>query len=144
MLISSIVREKGTDVFTISAGLTLEAAAQELHRRRVGALVVMTDSGGIAGVFSERDLVREVAKHGGGAALQTRVADAMSRTVVTVDPNETVDEALSRMTDRRIRHLPVVAGGKLLGVVSIGDLVKAKIAETEAEADAMKTYIAAN
>ena len=68
----------------------------------------------------------------------------MSRTVVTVDPNETVDEALSRMTDRRIRHLPVVAGGRLLGVVSIGDLVKAKIAETEAEADALKTYIAAN
>lgn len=143
MLISSIVRTKGGDVFTVSAGLTLEAAAQELHRRRVGALVVMTDSGDIGGVFSERDLVREVAKHG-GAALQTRVADAMSRTVVTVDPNETVDEALSRMTDRRIRHLPVVAGGKLLGVVSIGDLVKAKIAETEAEADAMKTYITAN
>ncbi len=143
MLISSIVRTKGADVFTISAGLTLDAAAKELYRRRVGALVVMTDSGEIGGVFSERDLVREVAKLG-PSALQERVADAMSRTVVTVDPNETIDEALSRMTDRRIRHLPVVAGGKLLGVVSIGDLVKAKIAETEAEADAMKTYITAN
>ncbi len=143
MLISSIVREKGSEVFTISAGISLHAAAQELHRRRVGALVVMTDSGRIGGVFSERDLVRELAKRG-AAALDGLVAEAMSKTVVTVDPNETVDEALSRMTDRRIRHLPVMADGKLFAVVSIGDLVKAKIAETEAEATAMKTYIAAN
>lgn len=141
MLIGSVLQEKGGQAFTIAPGLTLAEAVDELHRRRVGAVLV-TESGAIVGVFSERDLVREIARRG-AAALSDSVASAMTRAVVTVTLNDTLDNALARMTDRRIRHLPVLDDGRLVGVVSIGDLVKAKIAQAEAEAEAMRTYITA-
>ena len=89
----------------------------------------------------DSDIVRQVARHG-AEALQMAVAEAMTRAVITAEPQETLEEGLARMTDRRIRHLPVVANDSLVGLVSIGDLVKWKIAETEAEAEAMKNYIA--
>jgi CBS domain-containing protein len=142
MLIAHVLREKGAVVHTIAADITLEQAAGQLHERKVGALVVIDRSGAILGVLSERDLVREIARRGADA-LGDAVSAVMTRDVHTAAMDETVDEGLGRMTDRRVRHLPVVEGGSLVGIVSIGDLVKHRIAAVEAEAAAMQAYIAA-
>ena len=142
MLIAQIIRDKGAAVHTLAANATLEEAAHELNEKRVGALVVIDAEGAISGVFSERDLVREVARMG-ASALQETVANAMSREVITADPDETIDDCLARMTDRRVRHLPVLVELRLVGIVSIGDLVKHRIARAEAESAAMQAYIAA-
>ena len=142
MLIAHVIRDKGGQVHTLSADATLEQAAKELHARKVGALVVMDEASRVAGVLSERDIVREIAKRG-AACLAERVSSAMTRDVVTARPDESVEDGLDRMTDRRIRHLPVLDGGRLVGIVSIGDLVKNRIAAVEAEAAAMQAYIAA-
>lgn len=141
MLIAHVLHDKGAAVHTLSADASLREAAEELHKRKVGALVVMDGGGVVIGVFSERDVVRELAR-GGPEALLAKVATAMSRKVVFATPTETVDEGLARMTDRRIRHLPVLDGGQLVGIVSIGDLVKHRIAAVEAESAAMQAYIA--
>lgn len=143
MLIAHILRDKGQVVHSLSADATLEQAAKELNARRVGALVVLDERGGIAGVLSERDIVREVAARG-ASCLGDRVGAAMTRDVITADIDETVDEGLGRMTDRRVRHLPVMSQGRLVGIVSIGDLVKHRIMAAEAEAAAMQAYIAAH
>lgn len=143
MLIAHVLRDKGAAVHTLPADATLEHAAKELNQRKVGALVVVDEKGVILGVFSERDLAREIARHG-AACLGHRVGSAMSRDVVTARPDETIDDALARMTDRRIRHLPVLEGDRLSGIVSIGDLVKHRIAAVEAEAAAMQAYITAH
>lgn len=142
MLIMHILRDKGEKVHTIQGDATLEEAARELNTRRVGAIVVLDAEGVLAGVLSERDIVREVAR-GGARALSGPVSEAMTRAVFTAEPEETVDVGLSRMTDRRVRHLPVVVRGRLVGIVSIGDLVKRKIEEAEAQAKALTDYIAA-
>lgn len=142
MLIAHVLRDKGAAVFTLTSDVTLESAARELHSRKVGALVVLSESDEVIGVLSERDVVREVARRG-AKALEDRVSAAMSRAVITAHTQETVDEGLSRMTDRRVRHLPVVEAGRLIGIISIGDLVKHKIAAAEAEAAAMQAYISA-
>jgi len=141
MLIAHVLRDKGATVYTLLAEATLEQASQELHTRRVGALVVLDGGDAILGVISERDIVREVARRG-ASALNDPVSAAMSREVVTARLDETIDDGLGRMTDRRVRHLPVVDAGRLAGIVSIGDLVKHRIAAVEAEAAAMHAYIA--
>jgi len=141
MLIAHVLRDKGAVVYTVRAEQTLEDAARILNEKKVGALVVIAEDGAISGVMSERDIVREIARNG-GKSLSDTVATVMSRDVVTADPTETVDEGLGRMTERRTRHLPVMEGGRLIGVVSIGDLVKHRIAAVEAEAAAMQAYIA--
>jgi CBS domain-containing protein len=96
----------------------------------------------VVGIVSERDIVRIVAERG-GAALAEPVSGCMTRDVVFAEPGETVDSLLERMTDRRVRHLPVCLGERLVGIISIGDLVKSKISEVEAEASGLKAYIAA-
>ncbi|HEY2359305.1 MAG TPA: CBS domain-containing protein, partial [Phenylobacterium sp.] len=121
---------------------TVAKAAALLDERRVGAMVVIQDGGAVAGILSERDVVRVVAQKG-AAGLDEPVSSCMTREVIFADPNETVDSLMARMTDRRVRHLPVLDDGRLVGIVSIGDLVKRKIAETEAEAQELKAYIAA-
>lgn len=141
MLIAHVLRDKGALVHTARADISLEEAARELERKKVGALVVVTENGAIAGVLSERDIVREVSRKGADC-LGNAVKTVMSKAVLTARLSETIDEGLSRMTDRRIRHLPVVEDGKLVGIVSIGDLVKHRIAAVEAEAAAMHAYIA--
>ena len=142
MLVSQILRTKGEEVFTTSPHETVGAAAALLLVRRVGAMVVLDAADAVVGILSERDIVRAVAEKGADA-LRRPVSDFMSRDVVFADPGETVDVLLERMTDRRIRHLPVCRDARLLGIVSIGDLVKSKIAEAEAEAAHLKNYIAA-
>jgi CBS domain-containing protein len=141
MLIAHVLRDKGAVVHTVEAAATLEDAAGLLNEKRVGALVVMEDGGAIVGVISERDIVREIARKG-ASCLGNQAGSVMSRDVVTAMLSETVDECLGRMTDRRIRHLPVVEEGRLVGIVSIGDLVKHRIAAVEADAAAMQAYIA--
>lgn len=141
MLVSQILKGKGDLVFTAGPGETVGAVAALLHTRRVGAMIVV-DGEQVVGIVSERDIVRVVAEDGAGALKRT-IESCMTRDVVFASPAETVDSLLSRMTDRRIRHLPVLRDGRLAGIVSIGDLVKYKISEVEAEADGLKAYIAA-
>ncbi len=142
MLVSQILKSKGDSVFTISPHETIGSASSLLHSRKVGALVVQNEAEKVVGIISERDVVRAVAETG-AAALQQPVSRSMSSEVIFAEPTESVDELLTRMTDRRIRHLPVCRDGRLIGIVSIGDLVKAKIAEAEHEAQTLKNYIAA-
>jgi CBS domain-containing protein len=142
VLVSQILRSKGDTVFTVGPADTVDAVAGLLNTRRVGALVVL-DNDRVVGIVSERDIVRIVAE-GGGEALTRPVSSCMTKDVLYADPGETVDSLLTRMTDRRIRHLPVCRKERLVGIVSIGDLVKSKISEVEAEADGLKAYIAAS
>ena len=142
MLVSQILRTKGDTVFTITPGEVVGAVAELLHSRKVGALVVL-DAEQVVGIVSERDIVRAVAREG-PEALKRPVSDFMTANVLFAEPGETIDSLLTRMTDRRIRHLPVCKAGRLVGIVSIGDLVKWKISEVEAEADGLKAYIAAS
>jgi CBS domain-containing protein len=142
MLIVNILQAKGEKVYSIAADATLEMAAKELAEKRVGAVVVLGPDGALAGVLSERDIVREISRSG-AKSLDSRVSAAMTKMVVTAAPEESVDALLARMTDRRVRHLPVLSQGRLVGIVSIGDLVKRKIEEVEAHAAAMQHYISA-
>ncbi len=141
MLVSQILKDKGDMVFTASPSDSVTAVAALLQARRVGAMVVLNEDRDVAGIVSERDIVRVVAELG-AAGLDRPISECMTRQVVFAEPQETVDSLLSRMTDRRIRHLPVCRDGRLIGIVSIGDLVKSKIAETVAEAENLKAYIA--
>ncbi len=141
MLVSQILKQKGDAVVSCSPHETVAAAAALLDSHRIGAMVVLDAQDAVAGIISERDIVRVVA-HSGAQGLSAPVSSCMTRGVVYAEPSESVDMLMSRMTDRRFRHLPVCKDGKLLGFVSIGDLVKAKIAETEAEAEGLKAYIA--
>jgi CBS domain-containing protein len=142
MLVSQILKHKGDMVFTASPDDSVAAVAALLQARKVGAMVVLSETRDVAGIVSERDIVRIVAEKGGDG-LSLPISDCMTREVIFAEPQETVDSLLTRMTDRRIRHLPVVRDGRLIGIVSIGDLVKSKIAETVAEAETLKAYISA-
>lgn len=141
MLVAEIIKTKGEAVYAIRPDLRLSDACNELDRRRVGALVVC-DGDEVVGVLSERDVVRAVAA-GGAEALNRPIADFMTRDVLFTAPAETVAVLMGRMTDRRIRHLPVLVEGRLGGVVSIGDVVKCQIAEAEQEAESLRSYISA-
>ncbi|WP_339871000.1 CBS domain-containing protein [uncultured Brevundimonas sp.] len=141
MLVTEILKDKGGAVYSIAPDFTLSRACAELEHKRVGALIVC-DGDKVVGVLSERDVVRAVARDG-QACLLRPVADYMTREVVFAEPGETVAILMGRMTDRRIRHLPVLKDGRLSGVISIGDVVKCQIAEATSEAESLRTYIAA-
>jgi CBS domain-containing protein len=141
MLIAEILKDKGGAVFTAAPADDLQSTINALDQKRVGALVIC-EGDRVVGILSERDLVRAVARHG-HEALARPVQDYMTQDVVFAEPTETVGVLMERMTDRRIRHLPVIQEGRLVGVVSIGDLVKSQIAEATFEAESMKAYIGA-
>jgi len=140
MTIARILREKGTQV--VSVGLRDDALsiARTLAQHRIGAVLVRDSEGGILGIVSERDFIRALAANGPDVA-QLRAAELMTRVLHTVAPETHIAEALAMMTDRRVRHLPVLEGGKLAGMVSIGDLVKARIADAEMEASELRDYV---
>lgn len=140
MKVDQILQAKGAEVFTISYDAAISDAVGVLHDRNIGAVVVET-GGKVAGILSERDIVRQL-KREGAAVLQRSVADCMTRNVFTCTREATIDEVMEQMTDRRIRHMPVVENGALVGLVSIGDVVKLKIRHVEQEAQALKEYIA--
>jgi len=140
MILEQLLRDKGGQVYSVAESASLKECAELLDKRRVGAMVILNEGGGVIGVISERDIVRNIAKIG-AAALVCTVGEVMTRAVVTAKPTDTVESAMARMTDRRIRHLPVVDGARMVGVVSIGDLVKWRIAEADAEVNAIRSYI---
>jgi CBS domain-containing protein len=139
MTIAAILSGKGLDVITVSGGDTVRDAVALLAARRIGAVPVI-ENGVVAGIFSERDVIHSL-QHEGAAALDREVRGVMTTPVISVTRDEPVLAALSLMTQRRIRHLPVVEDGALLGFVSIGDLVKYRIERIEAEAAQMRAYI---
>lgn len=135
-----ILSEKGTAVVSVRPEVSLVEAAQALADNGVGAVVVLDGANRPIGVFSERDLARCVAEQG-AAALDGLVADAMSTTLVTAPETETIDALMQTMTEHRVRHVLIMNTASLQGVVSIGDVVKRKIANAEAEAESLKAYI---
>ena len=142
MNVAAILQDKGAYVHTIGPDVRLLEAARLLDQHKIGALVVVDGRRKVLGVLSERDITREVARRGADA-LEAPASSAMTADVVTAAPADTLHELMSRMTDRRIRHLPVISGGALAGLVSIGDVVKWRIQDAEFQAQAMRDYIAA-
>jgi len=141
MTVKAILSRKGNDVITIEPTVTLSAAVNILAEHRIGALVVVAGADGqVAGILSERDIVRALAQRGPGA-LQEAVGQVMTRRVVTCTESDTVAALMERMTQGKFRHLPVVERGKLVGLVSIGDVVKHRVGEMEHESNALREYI---
>jgi CBS domain-containing protein len=138
--VKRILDDKGSDVETSSAETPVNQIATVLADKRIGAVVIL-DGSKIAGILSERDIVRAVARDG-GAALQKSAGTYMTSKVVTCTTSETINDVMQKMTAGRFRHLPVVEDDRLLGIVSIGDVVKRRIAEVEREASEMRNYIA--
>ena len=139
MSIAAVLRSKGSSVETIAADALVNDAVGKLGEKRIGALPVM-EGGQIAGIMSERDVIYCLRDHGPDV-LNWEVRQVMSSPAITADSQTDVLAALALMTQRRIRHLPVVDGGEIRGIVSIGDLVKYRMERIEAEADAMRAYI---
>jgi CBS domain-containing protein len=139
MTIASVLRDKGSAVETIAADATLYDAVRRLGEKRIGALPVV-ESGRIIGIISERDIIYCL-RDQGPDVLNSKVEQVMSSPAITADSEMSVLSALALMTQRRIRHLPIIEGGRLRGLVSIGDLVKHRMERIEAEADAMRQYI---
>ena len=139
MNVQMILGDKGTEVATISADATVADAVKILGERRIGALPVV-EGDQVAGIMSERDVIYCLRDHG-AEVLDWPISRVMSSPAITVDPSTPVLNALALITQRRVRHLPVVADGRLVGIVSIGDLVKYRIERIEHEAAAMREYI---
>lgn len=142
MQVKHILREKGREVVSISVDATLSEAARLLARKRIGALVVRDCNGSLAGILSERDIVRALAEASVNA-LAHSVSAHMTRAFETCCESDSVEDLMEIMTHRRFRHLPVVEDEKLCGIVSIGDVVKSRVAETVREAETLREYIAA-
>jgi CBS domain-containing protein len=138
--VKRILEDKGGDVETSAADATVHQVAATLAEKKIGAVVIL-DGGTIAGILSERDIVRAVARDGTGA-LEKSAGTYMTERVVTCTRDDTINDVMQKMTAGRFRHLPVVEDGALLGIVSIGDVVKRRIAEVEREASEMRNYIA--
>jgi CBS domain-containing protein len=139
MTIARLIERRSPEIISCEANTTVKAAVALLAERRIGALPVL-EGGRVVGIFSERDALYQLAQVG-AAMLDGNVGDVMTAPPITVDPQTGVMDALGLMTRRRIRHLPVVSGGALIGFVSIGDLVKYRIDLIESEAEAMRSYI---
>jgi CBS domain-containing protein len=140
MNVKAILAAKGGAIVDIEPTADLAAAAQLLATRRIGSLVIRGAGGRLAGILSERDVVRAFAEHG-AAALSLPVGQVMTREVETCGPDDTIADLMERMTTGKFRHMPVVSDGKLAGLVSIGDVVKQRVEEIEGESEAMRDYI---
>lgn len=141
IVVKNMLDAKGRDVVTVSPDKTLLEVAGILHEKKIGAVVVIAMEGRIAGIFTERDLVRAIAGKG-PSVLDKPVKSAMTTTVQRCREETTVDELMGIMTGGRFRHVPVEKEGKLAGIISIGDVVKSRIREIELEAEQIKAYIA--
>lgn len=139
MTVAAILTNKGPEVVSARPDQTLEAAAKLMTERRIGSVLVR-EGDEVVGILSERDIVRTIAAKG-AAALGMPVSSAMTREVVFGHPSDTVDRVLGLMTERRIRHLPVKDGGRLIGLVSIGDVVKKRIEDVEQEAEGLRAFV---
>ncbi|MFQ5556568.1 MAG: CBS domain-containing protein [Acidimicrobiales bacterium] len=140
MRVTDIIRSKGDLVASVAPGDTIDRAVAKLAELGIGALIVLSDDGGLLGILSERDIVRRLHTDG-GSTLERGVGELMTAEVVTCDPHDTMAELMELMTQRRIRHVPVVEDGRVCAVVSIGDVVKARLAELEDERRHLEDYI---
>jgi CBS domain-containing protein len=144
MLVAQILNSKANDaVVTIRPAATVAAAVETLSSRRIGALVVSEDGATPLGILSERDIVRELGRRG-PVVLQEQVSALMTAKLVTCTREDHADEVLARMTDGRFRHMPVMRGAQMAGLISIGDVVKARLAELAMERDALEGMIMGN
>jgi CBS domain-containing protein len=140
MTVAAILRHKGHDVDSVRPIMTIADVARLLTRHRIGAVVVQDSSNRLLGIVSERDIVNALAAHG-AHTLQMTAAQLMTRELHTATPRTTVPEAMELMTTGRFRHLPVLEDGVLVGIISIGDVVKARIMQQEFEVDSLKAYV---
>lgn len=141
MTVSAILRHKGYDVARVSPTATITEVTQLLSKRRIGAALVLDSADQLLGIVSERDVVNSLAEHG-TSTLERTAAQLMTRDLHIATPSTTVPQAMEMMTEGRFRHLPVMDGDRLLGVVSIGDIVKARLSQQEQEVDSLKAYVA--
>lgn len=140
MRISDVLRNKGTDVFTVAPDTTVRDFLAVMVERRIGACVLSSDGETVAGIVSERDIAR--ALHERGATILAEAVAAIATTdVVTASPEDSLDDLTRMMTERRVRHIPVLVDGRLAGLVSIGDVVKHRMDELETERQALVDYI---
>ncbi|PKU22722.1 CBS domain-containing protein [Telmatospirillum siberiense] len=143
MIVKAILKQKANnDVETTFAEMPVSEAAKALHHRRIGALVVMDPQQGIVGILSERDIVRGMALHGAKAE-DLKVRDLMTSAVLVCGPDDSLDTLMSIMTNKRVRHLPVVEEGELIGIITIGDVVKSRLEEATMQVDSLRDYVMA-
>jgi len=140
MNVKTILAAKGGDIVCIEPSADLAAAAKLLSVHRIGAVLIRGAGGRLAGILSERDIVRALSEHG-DAALTLPVGQVMTRNVMTCSEDDTCAGIMERMTSGKFRHLPVVSKGQLVGLISIGDVVKQRVEEIESESEAMRDYI---
>ena len=141
MTVAAILKQKGRDVAHVAPTATVAEVVQTLTARRIGAVLVLDSAGQVLGIVSERDVVRSLAEQG-GRTLEMTAAQLMTSGLHTAAPGTSVAEATEMMTAGRFRHLPVMEGTKLLGIVSIGDVVKARLSQQDQEVDSLKAYVA--
>lgn len=140
MVIAGILKEKGGKLLSVPPHASIADVVQTLATNRIGAVLVVSASGALEGILSERDVVRSLAENGAGT-LDRTAADLMTSSVTTATPQTTVAAAMELMTAGRFRHVPIMDEGRLVGLVSIGDVVKAKIANAEQEVDSLRAYV---
>ena len=141
MTVAAILKQKGIDVARVSPSATVAEVVQQLTARRIGALLVMDSAGQVLGIVSERDVMRSLAEQG-ARTLEMTAAQLMTTELHTAGPSTTVAEVTAMMTAGRFRHMPVMDGNRLLGIVSIGDVVKARLSQQDHEVDSLKAYVA--
>jgi CBS domain-containing protein len=140
MIVATILRDKGANVVTARPESTISEISKLLHDAKIGAVIVSSDRVRVDGILSERDVVRAIAANG-EAALTMSVAEVMTREVVTCAPSDNVAHLMAQMTAGRFRHMPVIDEGALIGIISIGDVVRVRVEEIENEAEALRTYV---
>lgn len=139
--IADLLRHKGTEVVTAVPELSVSGLLEDLSRHNIGAMVVVDEAGRLVGIVSERDVVRRLNERG-AEVLHAPIAEIMTTQVVTCEPGEAVNNLAAIMTERRIRHMPVVENGRLVGLVSIGDVVRSRIEQLESQSEQLESYIA--
>ncbi len=141
MTIAAILRHKGNEVARVAPTATIAEVAARLGQKRIGAILVLDTADQLLGIVSERDIVRAIPAHG-ARVLEMTAAQLMTQVLHTTTPQTSVADAMAQMTERRVRHLPVLHDGRLLGIVSMGDIVKARIDQQAQEVDSLKAYVA--
>ena len=141
MTVGAILADKGGSVITASKDGTVNDVVELLTKHKIGATIVTNSAGAVCGIISERDIVRDIGRHGRDI-LDAPVSKCMTSKVISASPMDTIDKAMEIMTTGRFRHLPVMEGGALVGLISIGDVVKRKIEQAEREAEDIRSYIA--
>ena len=140
MFVSQILEEKGHTVHKISQNATIMDVCLKLAEQKIGAVVIVDSENKVTGILSERDIVRSISSNG-TSALEKNAEELMTREVVSCTQHETIDEVMGKMSEGRFRHLPIIEDGNLVGLISIGDVVKHKIAAAEQETEQIKSYI---